>query len=511
MITWVQANKFSRFLRQLACFLFLSVCLPVSGYGQGFQGDEITNIPGKPGMYRLKGNVKIVHGGNRIYSDFADYDQKTGSCQAYQNLRIYTNDNVFITGEVLDYNGSTGSYVVDRNVVLKDGEMTMKTPSLLFEGKTNTAYYDKGGEMISGETVLTSERGYYEGKKELFHCFGNVIIVNPEYTIWTDTLHYRKTGMTHFAGETQIETTDYYMFGRKGWFNQKEEKVSLQYDAYVKSKTTQVLFGDSIYYDLALENGNAHWNVLFLDTARHCYVKSEYAENDEKEGRAFFTVNPRGVLVEQGDSLFIVSDTMVVTYDTARQLKGVFAYHGVRFFRETIQGKCDSLSYMQRDSLMIMHREPMVWIQDYQIDGDTIKTWFKEERPDKVLVQNNTFIVSEVSAGQGYYNQVKGRRLWGYFNDSSEFRLAHVIGMAQSIYYVIDEEKWELLGVNKTESESLKMYFEKNQVYGINAVKPTSSILYPVDKLTARQRVLRGFHWFPQYRPLSQYDLFPSW
>lgn len=492
------------------------VCLLVSGaglsaFGQGFEGDVITNIPGKPGMYRLKGNVKIVHDGNRIFSDLADYDQKTGSCQAYDNLRIYTKDNVFITGEVLDYNGTTGSYVVDRNVVLKDGEMTMKTPSLFFEGKTNTAHYSHGGEMTSGETVLTSDSGFYEGDKELFHCFGNVIIVNPDYTIWTDTLHYRKTGMTHFNGPTNIETTDYYMFGHKGWFNQTEEKVSLQYDAYVKTKTTQILYGDSIYYDLAGKNGSAHRNVMFEDTARQCWVKSEYAQNDEMEGKAFFTIEPRGVLVEEGDSLFVVSDTMVVTYDTARQLKAVFAYHDVRFFRDQIQGKCDSLSYMQSDSLMIMHREPVLWVQDYQVDGDTVKVWFKGQRADKMLIQQNAFIVSEVSSFQEYYNQVKGRRLWGYFNDSSEFVMAHVIGACQSVYYVLDESSSELLGVNKLESKSMKMYFEDNEVYGVNAIEPSSSALYPVDRLTKRQRILRGFHWVPQWRPRSKYDIFPVW
>lgn len=509
MIMWVRTNNFTVVVRILV-FLLSSLSF-FSVWGQGFEGDVITNIPGKPGMYRLKGNVKIVHAGNRIYSDMADYDQKTGSCQAYQNLKIYTKDNVYITGEVLDYNGTTGSYVVDRNVVLKDGEMTMKTPSLLFEGKTNTAHYSKGGEMTSGETVLTSDRGYYEGGKELFHCFGNVIIVNPEYTIWTDTLHYRKTGMTHFNGPTNIETTDYYMFGNKGWFNQAEEKVSLQRDAYVRTKTTQILYGDSIFYDLASQNGNAHRDVMFEDTARQCWVKSEYAENDERAGKAFFTIEPRGVIVENGDSLFVVSDTMVVTYDTSKDLKGVFAYHDVRFYRLQIQGKCDSLSYLQQDSLMVMHRDPVLWVQDYQVDGDTVKVWFRDERPDKLLIYPDAFVVSEVSSAQNYYNQVKGKRLWGYFNDSSEFVMAHMVGAAQSIYYVLDEGGTSLLGVNKIDSKSLKMYFEDNEIYGVNAIEPSSSVFYPVDRLTPRQRLLRNFHWIPQFRPLSKFDLYPFW
>lgn len=497
--------------RRFAFGLFLWLLSVVAGLqAQTFTGDSIVSIPGRPNVYRLIGHVEIVQQGNRIYSDFADYDQKTGSCQAYDNLRIYTKDNVFITGEVLDYNGTTGSYVVDRNVVLKDKDMTLKTPSLLFEGSDNSAVYTRGGEILTGETVLTSVKGYYEGSTGLFHCYEDVVIVNPEYTIWTDTLHYNKAGFTRFQGATNIETTDYYMYGLKGWFDQEKEQVSLDGDAYVKTKETQTLFGDSIYYDLAGKEGQAYGNVMLLDTARNCYVKSEYAENRENLGRAFFTINPRGVVVEQGDSLFVVSDTMVMTYDTTRQMKDLMAYHDVRFFRYDIQGKCDSLSYMHRDSVMEMYREPVVWVQDYQIDGDTMKLWFADNRPDKFLVQENVFIVSEVSAPQFYYNQMKGRQMWGYFTDSSYLDWTHVIGNALSIYYVLDEKN-ELIGVNKTESQSLKMYFKQSDLDGITVVKPKSSTLYPVDRLTQRQRTLKGYHWLPELRPLSKYDLAPSW
>ena len=143
------------FGRRFVLGLFMLLFSAFAGLrAQTFTGDSIVSIPGRPNVYRLIGHVEIVQQGNRIYSDFADYDQKTGSCQAYDNLRIYTKDNVFITGEVLDYNGTTGSYVVDRNVVLKDKDMTLKTPSLLFEGSDNTAIYTQGGEILTGETVL---------------------------------------------------------------------------------------------------------------------------------------------------------------------------------------------------------------------------------------------------------------------------------------------------------------------------------------------------------------------
>ena len=83
----------------------LCVSVWLSGLGavraQSFSGNDMQNIPGRPGEWILKGNVIIVSQGNRIYSDYAEYNQKTTSCVAYGNLRIFTKDGVRITGKRL--------------------------------------------------------------------------------------------------------------------------------------------------------------------------------------------------------------------------------------------------------------------------------------------------------------------------------------------------------------------------------------------------------------------------
>lgn len=563
-----------------------------AGCAQSFSGNDMQNIPGRPGEWILKGNVIIVSQGNRIYSDYAEYNQKTTSCIAYGNLRIFTKDGVKITGKRLIYDGPKQTYNVVEDVVLDDGSVIMRTPELEFEGRHNTATYEAGGEMTSGETVLKSKRGHYEGRTQMFYCYDDVVIVNPEYTIWTDTLHYHRSGLAKFFGPTNIETNDYYMYSRRGWFHQEKEQVSLKYDAYIKTKETQTLYGDSIYYDLAKKRGNVHRNVFLEDTAQDCYVKSEYAENDEVAGYAFFTQNPRAVMVQdKTDSLFLVSDTMlmkyVTVYDTLweggrpqpdsastaavgqpdsgkaakdngkgkkkaakksgqtekapaetpekppfrveeeREVREMLAYPNVRFYKKDVQGKCDSLVYFRRDSLMFMLNEPVVWISGYQVDGDTIRLWFKENRPDRVWVNENVFMTARVTLTPGedtitkshalelaegeWFNQIQGKEMWGYFDDSSTFRLADVVGKAEAIYYVVDDEKKELIGINKSLSKRIKMYFENAALQGVNLVEPERTALYPEPDLTQRERVLKRFHWVTGMRPRSQYDLAPEW
>ncbi|MDE7150163.1 MAG: hypothetical protein K2O01_07150 [Bacteroidales bacterium] len=110
-----------------------------------------------------------------------------------------------------------------------------------------------------------------------------------------------------------------------------------------------------------------------------------------------------------------------------------------------------------------------------------------------------------------WFNQIKGKEMWGYFDDSSTFRLADVAGKAEAIYYVVDEEKMELVGINKSLSKRIKMYFKNAEIQGVNLVEPERTALYPEPDLTQRERILKGFHWVTGLRPRSQYDLAPVW
>lgn len=533
MLVSRKMSTIKRFVVVLAVACLGSVlCNDLSA--QGFRGDFMENIPGRPGEWILKGHVEIVSQGNKTYSDYAEYNQNTQSSVAYGNLRIYTKEKVKITGKKLIYDGIKQVYNVIENVVLEDGKITMKTPELEFFGSKNSAVYEKGGIMISGETVLKSKRGDYDGATQMFHCYNDVVIVNPNYTIWTDTLHYNRSGLAKFYGPTNIETNDYYMYSLQGWFNQEKSTVSLKDSAYVKTKETQILYGDSIYYDLAKKKGDVHRNVFLKDTARNCFVKSDFAKNDEVKGYAFFSQNPRAVLVQaESDSLFIVSDTMIVTYRTdtsygknEKKLNDIFANKNVRFYKKDIQGKCDYMEYFQRDSLMYMLKDPVVWLGEYQIDGDTIRMWFKNQKPERTRVNANVFIASRVgfykedtvtkkaasSVDIGeWFNQIKGKEMWGYFDDSSNFKMADVTGRAEAIYYVVDDEKNELIGVNKSLSKRIKMYFNNSEIQGVNLIEPEKTAMYPEPQMTQREKILKGFHWLSGLRPRSKYDLSLDW
>ncbi|MDR1973448.1 MAG: hypothetical protein LBQ31_02115 [Bacteroidales bacterium] len=500
---------------------FLLTLFAFSAFGQRSKGINATAkraTARSDGITIFREDVVIRTKGNTIYSDYAEYNRNNETCIAYGNLKIKTRQKSIITGKTLDCDGLTGVINIDGDVVMTDKDVVMKTPSLRYESMEDIAHYNQKAEITSGEAVLVSSWGDYNGKTGVFDCYEDVVVTHPDYTIYTDTMDYNKNGMSNFKGPTDIITKDHTMYCENGWYDRKKERVNLRTNAFIEMKDGQRLFGDSINYSLKAKQGEAFRNVVFLDTMKNCTLKSEYAENNEKKGFAFFSHNARGILVEKEDTLFISSDTMRVFYEidksdsNKRLVKKMEAFKRVRIFRNDLQAICQLMIYYQSDSLLYLIDKPVMWNSGFQIDGDTIKTWFENSRPHETLVGRNAFITALVQNSNSLYHQIKGRNLWGYYNDDSQLSSAELKGgKIEAIYYVIDEEKGELVGVNKSISKMLRMYFDSGTIYKVNFIEPESTILYPQDQLTAREQTLKGFHWLESLRPKSKWDVSGVW
>ncbi|MDR1739913.1 MAG: hypothetical protein LBR45_04075, partial [Bacteroidales bacterium] len=438
--------------------LALSLCLCELQAQRGRGGHataKYSEIRTSDGMMILREDVIIKTKGNTIYSDYAEYDINTESCIATGNVRIKTRQKSTITGKKLDYHGPSGVINIIDDVVMKEKDLVMKTPSLRYESIQDIAHYDKGADMVSGDVILVSSWGNYNGKTGLFNCYKDVVVTHPEYVIYTDTMDYNKDGMSNFKGPTDIITDDYKMYCENGWYNKNKERVNLRTNAYIRMKDGQLLYGDSINYSLKEEQGEAFRNVVYYDSANQAVVLGEYAENDEKKGYGFFSNNARGFMIQEGDTLFISSDSMMrVFYEprkekdsSERSIDRIEAFRDVRIFREDMQAICQKMIYYQSDSTLYMTELPMTWVNGFQIDGDTIRTFFENNRPKETLVGKNAFITALVPKSNSLYHQIKGRNLFGYYNDNSRLEMAEVKGgKVEAIYYVVDEEKDELVG-----------------------------------------------------------------
>jgi hypothetical protein len=210
------------------------------------------------------------------------------------------------------------------------------------------------------------------------------------------------------------------------------------------------------------------------------------------------------VLVDKKDSLFMHADTVRATFDTGQNIKNVFCFYKVKFFRDDLQGMCDSLTYFSRDSSLTMYRQPVIWSDSNQLSADSIKLTMLNGQADSLKMYSAAFIISKDDTGS--YNQIKGRTVLAKFRDNDLYKI-NVIGNAQTIYWAREEDK-TLIGINMAVSSEMLIFLEKNQLKSITYINNPDAHIYPEKSVPLNERKLKNFKWEEKRRPMKKEDIF---
>ena len=110
--------------------------------------------------------------------------------EAFGHVHINDNDSIDTYSDYLRYFGNDKKAYLKGNVKLTDGKGTLTTPDLDYDLNTHIGIYTKTGKVVSDKSVLTSTEGYYYGETKDVYFKKNVVLVNPDYTVTTDTLTF---------------------------------------------------------------------------------------------------------------------------------------------------------------------------------------------------------------------------------------------------------------------------------------------------------------------------------
>ncbi|PWV49040.1 lipopolysaccharide export system protein LptA [Chitinophaga sp. S165] len=190
------------------------------------------------------------------------------------------------------------------------------------------------------------------------------------------------------------------------------------------------------------------------------------------------------------------------TKDTS-EIRYIRAWHHVRIYSDSLQGVADSIYYSSKDSIFRFYRNPVLWANETQLSGDTIFLYTKNQKADKLLLDQNGLLVKE--SGPEMYNQIKGNQITGYFAGQA-IDWMHVDGNAESIYYVQDDDS-AYISVNRTLSGVINIYFREGQLHHIAFIKDPEGTMYPFTQRPLEQMQLENFHWDIKRRPKSKYEL----
>ncbi|MBR2319087.1 MAG: hypothetical protein IKA52_05400 [Bacteroidaceae bacterium] len=461
-----------------------------------------------PDAWILVGDVRFRRDSMYMYCDSAHYFQKVNSFQAFGNVRMEQGDTLFLYGDYLDFDGNTNIARVRNNVRLIDKSTVLTTDSLDFDRNANLGYFFDNGTLTDEESTLTSYYGQYNVNTDEAFFKKDVTLLHPDFRLLSDTLLYNTDNkVATILGPTNMYSGESEVYSERGRYN-TAERLAFLLDRSVLYNDNKDVTADSIYYDIKNGYSEVFGNIVFNDTINRNMLTGEYAYLNEVVDSAYVTGRAVVTDYSQSDSLFMHADTIwAVSYNlnTDSLYRQVKAFHKVRAWGKQMQAMCDSLVFDSRDSCMTMYKDPILWNNNVQLLGETVKVYMDTASIDWVHIINQTLYAEPVDSSD--YNQVKGQEMKFYFRDG-RLNEMEVIGSVQVIFYPIDDSDSTFVGMNTTTAGRLTAYMQQGQVEKIFVPKDAKGVFYPMGQRPADARFLDNFAWFEKLRPSSKEDIF---
>lgn len=460
--------------------------------------------PKYPGATISLGNVFIEHEGATLRCDKAYIYQETRMIKALGNVVINQGDTIIQYSKYTDYDGLNKIATSWGDVFLKDPTMELRTDTLKFDRVNQHLFYKTGGTIKDTTNVLVSKIGNYYLADNKFQAVTNVEVTNPDSKLVSNHLDYfTDSGIAELYGPSTITSEENSIYTENGHFNSKTNisyflKKSL---IYYDDRTIE---GDSLYYNKDRNFASATGNIKIVDTINGTTIKGGYAELFKLKDSVYITERAVAISATEKDSTYIHGNILMVTGPTEERL--IRAFNFVKFFKTDMQGKCDSLVTNEKTGITELLKNPVVWAQGNQITGDTIHliSNLKTESIDSLKIMSNGFMVQKDSIG---YSQMKGKYMFGKFDNNQMISL-NIFGNSEVIIYGRDDNQ-KLIGITKMQaSKNIFITIENNEIITTSFFVNPAGKTYPPSQLPDDQRLLKGFVWREDERPMDKNAIF---
>ena len=502
----------SQHLKTLKVLLLLLLLIPVAASAQKrlrYDADRQRGqkVDGTRVDY-LIGNVVITQQTTRINADSAAIRKRENQAEAFGRIRVKEGDSVNIRSRRLIYDGNSGTASMYEEVVYDDGKATLYTDHLDYNKFTGISRYYDGGRMVDDENTLKSIEGIFDKNRNQASFFGDVLLKTPDATITADTLYYNTmTGQATFAGPMKIVRNDGTITeSEEGlvYNTQSENTAILQ--GFVENED-YIIKGRRLRYDKPNNRFTAEGNVVMTAKSQDVVITGDHGIYNRETGYTYIWGNPVMRRAVDKDTLYLSADTLVSVDGINPQAKRLLAYHGVKIFKTDLQGVADSMAYQVADSMLFFYHKPVLWNNQSQMSGDTVALTIKNNKLDRLRLVNKGFVISRDTLGN--FNQLKGRVVTAFFNDSTINEVA-VNGNGESIYFVQEENDTTLVGMNKIGCGNMLIEFKNQAVHNITYYQAPTGIFTPPHMLSKGDMTLSDFNWQQDRRPNLEMVLQPN-
>jgi lipopolysaccharide export system protein LptA len=455
----------------------------------------------------LVGNVQLAHKGAVLYCDSARFYREDNSFDAFGRVKMEQGDTLKLFGDSLYYKGNEMVAHAIGNVKLYHKESRLETTYLDYFRKENLGVYHDGGTLYDKENVLYSDWGQYSPPLNEAMFVDGVILTNPKFVMKTNMLYYyTDTEISKIVSPTEITTNDgTFVYSENGRYDIRNACADLLDRSYI-IKDMRRIEGDSLHYDEKANLSEAFGQVVLNDADNYCMLLGNHCEYNDSTGYAMATDSAVVMDYSSVDTMYVHGDTLkMFTYNinTDSVYRDLHIYHKVRMFRNDIQGVCDSLVMLSKDSCTYLYGQPVLWNEAQQIFGEEIRVYNNDSTIDWVHVVNQAMTIEKVDSVS--YNQVASREMFSYFN-GGEIERTEAHGNVYVAYF-IDEDNGGRIGMNYTETSLLHLHLVDRKVHKI-WMPSSTGVIYPPTQIPADRRYLTGFAWFDYMRPKSKEDIF---
>ncbi len=462
----------------------------------------------QPGITVLRGNVRLRHKGMFLDCDSAYVNEQNNSFDAFSHVKMRQGDTLRIFGDYLRYDGMQELAKLRYNCRLENKGTTLLTDSLNYDRILDLAYYFEGGSMMDEVNVLTSEEGQHNLTTKDSEFKYNVKLVNPRYTISTDTLHYNtRNGIARIAGPSKIDSDQNHIIADAGWYDSHKDHSELTNRPLLYTDDGRKLRGDTVYYNREQGYSIARSNVIITDSIHKNIITGDYSYYNERIDSALVTGRALAIDYSQGDSIFLHGDTLKVRsfhLNTDSVYRETYAYYKVRIYKKDLQAVCDSLFFSTADSCIRLYKDPILWSNEQQQLGERIYIHLNDSTIDHIHIEEQALSIEKKDSI--HYNQITGRDMWYYFSDGKLHR-AEVIGNVLLRYYPEDSDK-QMIGLNESTTAKLFIWLEENKIKRMKMEGASEGTLHPLQLIPHKILYLENFGWFDYVRPTDPADVF---
>ncbi len=486
---------------------------------------------------------KVINRGNTITSQEGTYFADTKD--------VYFRNNVDVTGpknkikaDSLIYNMQSEVVSFTGNTNIKNKEVDINTTQGTYDLKTGNAFFtsrtavkDSSGRIyIANNMALDDKSGnaQLEGNAIVrdsangFIVTANQIFLNKKSNSFLATrkpvmIIKQKDDSTYIAADTLfsgIRSSEQFVLTNDSIASDSLARDTLHVNLVLDSSISQTV-PDSVEkvnpFDISAKKIFSRKETMISDSSVSVDSRALKDSVDVEGRRDSLRVPGDTVPTAMPDSVmnnFVadaigidsinkdMDDTSNVADSTIRYF---LAFHNVRIFNDSLQSVADSLFFSAKDSVFRLFQNPVVWSGRSQVTGDTIFLFTKNKNPERLYVFERGMIVNKTT--QGFYNQIAGKTINGYFIDGKIDYMRVKGSQAESIYYALDEDS-AYIGMNRATGDVIDLYFKNDELKKVLFVNDVKGKMYPMKEIPAGEDRLKNFEWLEERRPKTRLELF---